>query len=253
MNDRGSYSRAFITDVPADLNTEIARTFNKIIPKYPEEGVYIYSFMENKMLYAHGWEEVAGISSDELSMLDVVNFTAPQYAPFVEEVNDKALQFLHERNQRLTEYSFTIEIKITHKDGLELPIHARVSVHDVNDDGTLASIMGQFHVNRSLRFGKVMRYRAYGPEKEAFENALDSELFKSLVISPKELEALHLAAKKGYGYKQIAAELNVSQSAIEKRIYPMFERFGVVSLGHLINFAHENYLFDSFHDYHHSS
>lgn len=247
-NERGSYSRAFITDVPADLSTTVAQVSAKSIPKYPEEGVYIYSFIENKMLYAHGWEEVVGIPSEELSMLSVVNFTAPKFAPFVEEVNDKALQFLHDRNNRLLEYSFTIEIKVTHENGTEIPVHARVSVHGVQKDGSLASIMGQFHVNRSLRFGRVMRYRAYGPEKDAFENALDGDLFESLVITPKELEALSLAAQKGYGYKQIAAELNVSQSAIEKRIYPMFERFGVVSLGHLINFAHENYLFDRISD-----
>ncbi|NVK64061.1 MAG: helix-turn-helix transcriptional regulator [Flavobacteriales bacterium] len=243
MNNRGSYSRAYITNVPADLTSPIAQDYDKSLLKYPEEGIYIYSFIENRMLYAHGWEDVVGIPSSELSMTGVVNFTASDFAPFVEEVNDKALQFLHERNERLTEYSFTIEIKVKHRAGHEVPVYARVSVHDTQEDGSLASIMGRFHVNRSLRFGKVMRFRTYGPEKEAFEEALDSDLFKSIVISQKELEALRMV-EKGYAFKQIAAELGISHSAVEKRIYPMFERFEVVSLAQLVSFAHKNYLFD---------
>ena len=241
--DRGDYSRSFITNTPANLDSEEAKFYKKNIPKYPDEGIYIYNFRLGKMIYADGWEDVIGKPSNELGMVDVIDFTAPKFVPFVEEVNDKALEFLHIRSHDLTKYSFSIEIKIKHKNDSEIPIFAWVSVHSCTKDGYLESIMGRFQINRGLRFGKVMRYAAYGPEKGEFINALDSSLFKALVISQKEREALALVAE-GYALKQIAALLNVSQSAIEKRIKPLKKRYGVQSLPQLVYFAQQNFLLD---------
>ena len=49
-------------------------------------------------------------------------------------------------------------------------------------------------------------------------------------------------SSKSYNYKQIAEKLNVSASAIEKRIIPLYKRFNVKSLPHLISFAYDNHI-----------
>lgn len=234
----GDYSRNFITDVPADLTSEQALFFKQTIPKFPEEAIYIYSFKENRMIYADGWEEVVGYRDDEINMLAIVNMSAPGFAPFSHDLNDKALQFIHHKTKNLEKYSFTIELKKIHKNGTEVPISARVGVLS-SEDGKIESIIGRFQINRSLIFGKVMRYAAYGPEKEKFEEELNKILFCHLAISNKEKEALSLVAK-GYSFKEIAHELNVSHSAIEKRIIPLYKRFDVKSLTHLVSFAYDN-------------
>jgi DNA-binding CsgD family transcriptional regulator len=46
----------------------------------------------------------------------------------------------------------------------------------------------------------------------------------------------------GYSLKEIANQFGVSQSAIEKRLIPMYKRFGVKSLSHLISFAYANHI-----------
>ena len=56
----GDYSKTFITAVPADLKSEEALFFDERIPKFADEAVYIYSFKQNRMIYASGWEEVLG-------------------------------------------------------------------------------------------------------------------------------------------------------------------------------------------------
>lgn len=241
MDDLGAYSKGFITNVPADLSTEFAKDFRKKTYKYPLEGIYIYSFEEGRMLYADGWEEVCGIPDSEINMLEIVNFTAPSFSPFVNEINDKALKFLHQRNQKLTEYSFTIELKILHRTGKEVPVTAKVSVFETFETGHLKAIKGRFQVDYGLKFGKVMRYAAYGPEKDAFETDLNESLFYPYHISQKEMEALRLLAD-GYAYKEMAEKLEVSQSAIEKRIRPLFQRFNVKNNAHLIAFAFQNNL-----------
>ena len=236
----GDYSKNFITAVPANLEEEQAQYFRQTIPTFPEEAVYIYSFKENRMIFARGWEEVVGYKDDEINMLAIVNMSAPEYAPFSHDLNDKALQFIHKKTENLEDYSFTIELKKIHKDGSLVPIIARVGVFK-SENGHIESIIGRFQINRSLIFGRVMRYAAYGPEKEKFEEELNKILFSHLAISNKEKEALSLVAK-GYSFKEIAHELKVSHSAIEKRIIPLYKRFDVKSLTHLVGFAYDNFI-----------
>jgi DNA-binding CsgD family transcriptional regulator len=240
IDNYGDYSKNFITAVPADLKSEQAQYFRQTIPKFPEEAIYIYSFKENRMIFARGWEEVVGYQDDEINMLAIVNMSAPEFAPFSHDLNDKALQFIHKKTENLEDYSFTIELKKIHKDGTLVPIIVRVGIFS-SSNGHIESIIGRFQINRSLIFGRVMRYAAYGPEKEKFEEELNKVLFKHLAISNKEKEALSLVAK-GYSFKEIAHELKVSHSAIEKRIIPLYKRFDVKSLTHLVSFAYDNFI-----------
>ncbi|HWW39435.1 LuxR C-terminal-related transcriptional regulator [Pedobacter sp.] len=234
----GEYSKNFISDVPADQESDEAQYFNQTIPRFPEEAIYIYSFKLNKMVYASGWEEVVGYKDDEINMLAIVNMSAPEFAPFSHDLNDKALKFIHNKTKDLEKYSFTIELKKIHKNGTLVPIVARVGVYS-SENGKVTAIIGRFQINRNLIFGKVMRYAAFGPEKEKFEEELNKILFSHLAISDKEKEALALVAK-GYSFKEIAHELNVSHSAIEKRIIPLYKRFNVKSLTHLVSFSYDN-------------
>jgi DNA-binding CsgD family transcriptional regulator len=236
----GQFSKSLITDMPADPGSVVAVHYKKTIPRFPDEAVYIYSFKEGRMIYADGWENILGYRDDEINMLSIVNMSAPKFAPFSNELNDKAIQFLLGKRENLLQYSFSIELKKIHKNGSEIPIVARVGVYGV-EEGRVTAIIGNFRVNHSLNFGNVMRYAAYGPEKDEFEEELNKTLFSDPAISDKEKEALAMAAK-GNSFKQIADKLGISASAVEKRINPLYKRFDVNGLPHLISFAYDNHI-----------
>lgn len=236
----GDYSKSMITAVPADLNTEEAGYFKQTMQRFPNEAIYIYSFKYNRMLYADGWEEILGYRDDEINMRLIVEATSPKYAPFSHELNDKALKFILGIANDLEKYSFTIELQKIHKNGDLIPIIAKVGVFR-SENGHVTEIIGRNEVNNSIKLGNVMQYAAYGPEKSGFEEQLNKELFHHFAISRKEREALGLVAN-GYSFKEIAHQLKVSQSAIEKRILPLYKRFEVKSLTHLITFAYENHI-----------
>lgn len=236
----GELSKSMITDIPADLNSSRALEIKKSIQRFPEEAIYVYSFKDSKMVYAEGWEEVLGYRDNEINMMEIVNITTPEYAPFSNELNDKALLFILNKTEDLEKYSFTIELKKFHKDGRAVPLIARVGVYRA-EDGRIIEIIGRNQINHSITLGKVMRYAAYGPEKSAFEEQLNKDLFRHFAISQKEKEALSLVAK-GYSFKEIAHHFKVSQSAVEKRILPLYKRFDVKSLSHLVTFAYENHI-----------
>ena len=137
----GAYSKSFITDIPADLNSKEAILLKKSIPKFPEEAIYIYSFKCNRMIYTNGWEELLGYRDDEINMLGIANSTSPQYAAFSNELNDKALMFIQSKTEELEKYSFTIELKKIHKSGAHIPLISRVGVFKAENGRVLEKIM----------------------------------------------------------------------------------------------------------------
>lgn len=238
----GTFLRSYITDTPADLNSEEAKDLHKQLQRFPEEAVYVYSFVKKRMVYANGWEEVLGYKDDEINLPIVLFSTCKAYAPFSVELNEKALMFILDKSEELEKYSFTMELKKLHKNGEEVPMISKVGVYSA-ENGKVTAIIGRFQVMRSLKFGKVMRYAAYGPERSLFEEELNQQLFQHHALSDKEKQALSLLAK-GHSFKEIAEMFNVTSSAIEKRIIPMYKRFDVRNLTHLISFAYDNSILD---------
>lgn len=236
-----NYINKKISKVPADPASALYKQYQKTIPHFDNQAVYIYSFKEKKMLYAQGWFEVLGYKDNEISLFTLINSSSPKFATFSHEINEKAFAYINQQKERLIEYSFTIELEKIHKNGKKVPLFSRVGVHKV-ENGQVIEIIGISQVVLTLKLGNIMNYAVYGPRVKDFEDTLSKKLFCKLVITKKEKEALELAAK-GFAFKQIAHELNVSQSAIEKRIIPLYKRFNVKSLPHLISFAHENNLF----------
>lgn len=242
MPPAGDFLKTFITSTPADPASKEARLLGESIQRFAEEAVYIYSFVQNRMLYAAGWEETLGYKDDEINLPTILYITSPEYAPFSAELNEKALQFILTKTEQLEKYSFTMELKKMHKEGYPVPMISKVGVFSASH-GKVTAIIGRFQVSPNIKFGKVMRYAAHGPDKSAFEEELNKQLFRHFAISGKEKEALSLVAR-GYSFKEIAGYYNVTPSAIEKRIIPMYKRFDVKSLTHLISFAYENHILD---------
>jgi DNA-binding CsgD family transcriptional regulator len=241
MNENKSYyTRQVVSPLPADPNSAEFQHFKKIIKRFPEEAIYIYSMKENRMLYTAGWKETLGYPDDQINLQTIVSQTDPAHAPFTFDINDKAVRFLASPREGIEDYSFSFETRKIHRNGSLVPMEVKIGVYS-GENNMIKEAIGRFQVNRSLRFGKVIRYSAFGPEKSEFEEELNKDLFHHQTISGKEKEALVYLAK-GYTFKEIADELNLTSSAVEKRVIPLYKRFDVKSLAHLISFAYENYI-----------
>jgi DNA-binding CsgD family transcriptional regulator len=232
------YVNLFVSDSPVEQNKETIEFYDKTIPKFPEEAIYIYAFGGKKLIYTKGWEEVLGYNDNEITLEKILFSTTAEYAPFANDLNENAIKFIMNHSEDLEQYSFTIEVTKIKKNGNVIPLICRVAVFKASN-GKPTHVIGRFQINRNIRLGKIMYYAAYGPNKTEFEDYLNKELFKHFAISYKEKEALDMVAK-GLSFKEIAHQLNVSQSAIEKRILPLYKKFGVKSLSHLISFASDN-------------
>jgi len=230
-----------VTDLPADTESALFKQYKRSLLRFPDEAIYIYSFKDKKLIYADGWEETLGFKDDEITLQTIIKQTDPSYAAFAHQINAKTIDFLLSRKTGIKDYSFTVEIKKIHKNGTMVPMEAKIGILSVDENELVNEVIGRFRVNQNLHLGIVMRYDVHGPDKEEFEKVINKAVQKFLTISGKEKEALVYVAK-GYSFKEIADELGVSSSAIEKRIQPLYKRFNVKNLTHLVSFAYENHI-----------
>ena len=239
-NDFGKYTRERVSNIPFDSNDPVYKEYSNKVPQFIGQAVYIYSFEKNRMVFANGWKDLLGYEDVEITLLKIIESTSKRHFNFSNELNDKALQFLKKINLNLDKYSFTLEVEKIHKNGDIIPLFSRVGIYK-SHNGNILEVIGISERIHSRKLGNIMQYAAFGPETSSFEESLNEQLFNQLAISRKEKEALELAAK-GFAFKEIAKKLNVSQSAIEKRIIPLYKRFNVKSLPHLISFSYDNYI-----------
>jgi DNA-binding CsgD family transcriptional regulator len=239
-NEFGKYTRERISNIPFDSNDSIYKEYSNKVPQFIGQAVYIYSFEKNRMVFANGWKDILGYEDEDITLLKIVESTSKRHFNFSNELNDKALLFLNNINNNLDKYSFTIEVEKIHKNGDVIPVFSRVGIYK-SHHGNILEVIGISERIHSRKLGNIMQYAAFGPETSGFEDSLNEQLFNQLGISRKEKEALELAAK-GFAFKEIANKLNVSQSAIEKRIIPLYKRFNVKSLPHLISFSYDNHI-----------
>ncbi|OYY99802.1 MAG: helix-turn-helix transcriptional regulator [Sphingobacteriia bacterium 28-36-52] len=230
-----------VTDLPADTSSSLYKQYKRSLIRFPDEAIYIYSFKEKKLIYADGWEETLGFKDDEITLQTIIKQTDASYVSFAHEINAKTIDFILSKKTGIKNYSFTVELKKIHRDGSMVPMEVKIGILSVDEDGMVNHIIGRFRINRNLHLGMVMRYDVHGPDKEEFEKVINKAVQKFLTISGKEKEALKYVAK-GYSFKEIADELGVSASAIEKRIQPLYKRFNVKNLTQLVSFAYENYI-----------
>lgn len=238
--DFGEFTRIRVSDIPYNSEDSCFKEYKNKIQSFIGQAVYVYSFEKNRMLYAEGWEELLGYKNEEITLFKIVSLSSKRHFNFSNELNDKALQFLLSKNKDLEKYSFTIEVEKIHKNGQIIPLFSRVGIYK-SRNGKILEIIGISEKIHSRKLGNIMQYAVYGPKLSGFEETLNQQLFNEMAISSKEIEVLEFAAK-GFTFKEIACKLNVSQSAIEKRIYPLYKRFDVKSLPHLISFAHDNHI-----------
>ncbi len=239
-NNFGNYTRQIVSDIPFDAEDSQYLEYKEKIPQFFGQAVYVYSFEKQRIVYAYGWEELLGFKDEEITLFKIVSLTSKRHFNFSNELNDKALQFLKNIKTDLEKYSFTIEVEKKHRNGSIIPLFSRVGVYK-SKEGNITEIIGISEKIHSRKLSNIMQYAAYGPQTSGFEETLNQQLFNELGISRKEKEALELAAK-GFAFKEIAEQLGVSQSAIEKRIIPLYKRFNVKSLPHLISFSYDNHI-----------
>lgn len=236
-----NFIEKYISNIPCDMSSDTYKKYKKNIYHFQNQAIYVYSFKEKRMLFTIGWENLLGYKDEEMNLYDLIALTTPRYSEFAKEFYEKSLSFISTKTKDLEKYCITVHTEKVHKNGCHIPFFSKVGVYKSSAEGNVEEIIGIFDTIKTLKHGEIMQYDTYGPDINELDESLSKELINHINISGKEKEALILAAK-GLTFKEMAHNLCISQSAVEKRILPLYKRFNVKSLPHLIDFAHNNHI-----------
>lgn len=239
MKSSKDFHKQVFTKAIKNFSKEEKAAFTAQLNRLDEEALFIYSLKQKRMIFHDGWLNLLGLRKGEVNIFSLLDCIEPRFKEFVMAVTDNSLYYLSENRPNILDYSFSMEFQLIHQiSGEALPIRARIYSFEADQQGYLTSILARFELDKTISFDGKTKYTVYSPDKLRYIEGLDNRLFESHHITYKELEALRLLAK-GYVIKQIANELDISNSAVEKRIYALYKRFDVKSHAHLISFCYQ--------------
>jgi DNA-binding CsgD family transcriptional regulator len=210
------------------------------IEVFADEAVYIYSLVDMKICYADGFDSLLGYDDKEISMRLLVSITTPDFADFIQEMNNESLAFILGQREYLNQYCCTIESKKYNKWGEEVSLIESVRVYKT-EGSRVTEVLGRYKLNPRVPNPRFKYFHATGPGiNNLVERMREFEgLEKNLTKRQQEVLIL---ISQGKLIKEIADQLLISKSSIEKIIRTMCKKFEVNSSKELIAYALKNQL-----------
>jgi DNA-binding CsgD family transcriptional regulator len=230
------FTDKIISNNPPDLNSDYNQADTRL-HRFPNEAIYIYSLDKQTMVYLSGWDELLGYKNHEITLSLLVSLNLPEYAEFCEEMNYRALTLAFSLHENFDQYCCLIETKKMNKRGEIIPLIENAGIYKT-ENGRITEIIARYQQIKISRLNNIRYFELYGPNREKMEDVFADVADNHQAVSGKEREVLVLAAK-GLSLKEIADNLQLSHSAIEKRLISLYRRFELKSLTHLISFAYE--------------
>ena len=234
----GNYTKAFLSEKKSSDSSIEATFVDKTIHREKNEAVHIYSFKENKLIYAKGFKEILGLEENEINILNLNSLVTEVFKQFLNEYHDRALLYLYNNNENLDTLSSSVILKVF---GLDYPLFLNIKVFKTDDNGNLISIIGRIKFAESLKTTEVVQYDLSGNFDKDFLFKMNHNLdFKSR-ISKTEITILENIEKE-LSITEIAKKHTIGVEELETIIENIHSRFGTKSNEELINFALKNHL-----------
>ena len=208
------------------------------IPCFSDEATFVYSVKTKKILYAQGWMELLGYANEEINMHLLVEITTPDQKEFINEMNNQALAFILSKSANLLEYSCTTECKKFSKQGEEVALLESVKVHK-SLKGKVVEVIGTYKRNpRTPHLGNKY-FQASGPGIETLIEKIKLVAGRKDIITEREHEIMRIFTN-GKTVTEVAKEIFVSKSTVEKNLSQLYRKFNVRNLTELIAYSHKN-------------
>ena len=208
------------------------------IPCFSDEATYVYSLKTKKILFAEGWMELLGYENEEISMDLLVEITTPDHKEFIKEMNNQALAFILSKSANLFVYSCTTECKKYSKLGVEVPLLESVKVYR-SLKGKVVEVIGTYKRNPRMPHTGNKYFQASGPGIEILVEKMQQFEALEKEITKRECKIIRMLAN-GKTITEVAKEMFVSKSTIEKNLSELCRKFEVRNRAELIAYSHEN-------------
>ena len=128
----GDYTKAFLSKDRSKEGSKDTIYFDKTLEIAENEAVNVFSFKENKLLFAKGFEKLLGRELEEIDILQLNSLYDTVFKEFTNEYHDRMLLYLHTNNKNLESLSSTIIVKAQ---GIDTPFILNVKVYETDENG----------------------------------------------------------------------------------------------------------------------
>jgi DNA-binding CsgD family transcriptional regulator len=228
------------TFLSSDTYEPEERTDYADIPFFSDEAIFVYSLVEMKIMHAAGWQQLLGYDNQEISMRLLVSITTPDFTDFIRKMNNESLAFILQQREHLNEYCCTIESKKYNKQGKEVSLIESVRVYRTQGN-RVTEVLGRYKLNPRVPNPRNRYFHASGPGIEELVEKMRAFEANEKTITLREQEVLRLISQ-GILVKEVAYQLSISKSTLEKILQNMCKKFEVKCSKELIAFGLKNQL-----------
>ena len=228
------------TFLSSDTYEPEERTDYADIPFFSDEAIFVYSLVEMKIMHAAGWQQLLGYDNQEISMRLLVSITTPDFTDFIRKMNNESLAFILQQREHLNEYCCTIESKKYDKQGKEVSLIESVRVYRTQGN-RVTEVLGRYKLNPRVPNPRNRYFHASGPGIEELVEKMRAFEANEKTITLREQEVLRLISQ-GILVKEVAYQLSISKSTLEKILQNMCKKFEVKCSKELIAFGLKNQL-----------
>lgn len=235
----GTLTRKVFTNTCVVLNDANHSRLKSTLTSYPMEALFVYDFNANQLVFEAGWKELLNLPETP-TIHAIFDRIQKKFQQQVMEILDCLVEQMTTDREEVSKYGCTIEFKLKSHIGILIPVVFRIGVYEVGEMGEARSCIIRCQRDDALRIGSMARYTIYAPD-EGFSDQLNRKYSTNAQISEVELRMLRMIAR-GLAFKEVAHELSISKSSVEKRVQRMYKRFNVKSTAHLIGHAYDHFL-----------
>jgi DNA-binding NarL/FixJ family response regulator len=182
--------------------------------------------------------ELLGYENEEISMHMLVEITTPDHKEFIQEMNNQALAFILSKSANLYEYSCTTECIKFNKQGEEVALLESVKVHR-SLKGKVVEVIGTYKRNPRMPHPRNKYFQASGPGIESLVEKMRLIAGRKDIITEREHDIMRIFTN-GKTVTEVAKEIFVSKSTVEKNLSQLYRKFNVRNLTELIAYSHKN-------------
>jgi DNA-binding CsgD family transcriptional regulator len=235
MNKPGTFTRRIFRNIPVQTDSTDYSKLKNTMTSY----LFVYDFTSNKLLFEAGWKELLQLSATP-TIHAIFDRIQSKFQLQVMEILDCLLEQMLSNREEVIKYGCTIEFKLKSENGPLIPVVFRIGVYEVGDMGEALSCIIRCQRDDALRIGGIARYTIYAPS-EGCSRHLNQKFSVVSQLGQDELQILRLIAR-GMAFKEVAHQMSISKSSVEKRVQRMYKRFNVKSAAHLVGHAYDHFI-----------
>ncbi len=185
----------------------------KNTPLKQKECIYVLDFVENKVIFNKGFQNVLGYPDDEINFDFIIQNHHPDDSEMVNRISKAAILYCMKHPDDIFNTALFLSYRRKKKDGSYIKVLSESSIYEVNDNGIPTKGIAKIQDISFIDSLDVVNWTLHA-------NSLDKKAFKEQIykaykdfFTDREKEVI-LCINKRCTNKQIAQKLNISENTI---------------------------------------